>query len=65
MSGKFRYDYYTVDVPTDLGTMSERADVAINEARETARLWVVPCEWEVIDISPFDSAVRVRRRRRR
>lgn len=65
MSGQFRYDYYWVDVPTDLGTLSERADQAITEAREQARLYVMPCEWEVIDISPFDSSVRVRRRRRR
>lgn len=71
MARKYRYDYYTIDVPREAfesPDMSEeetderQADCAINEAREKARLYVIPCEWRII--SQVGDTVRVCRVRR-
>lgn len=47
MARRFRYDYYTVAIPHDLGDDETKENAAITEARERAHLWCVPCEWEV------------------
>lgn len=57
------YDYYTVDVPTDFGSKEERIDCAIDQAREQARLYVVPANWKVVEIDPDSSLIKVRRLR--
>lgn len=57
----YAYDYYTVDVPTDFGSEKERIDCAIDQAREQARLYVVPANWKVVEIDPDSSLVKVRR----
>ena len=46
---QYAYDYYLVEVPSDYSEdPEERENAAINEAKERARLWVVPCEWFVV-----------------
>lgn len=60
---KLIYDYYQVSVPEDLGTLMERCEVAITEARERTRLYAIPCDWTV-RIGPGDMLI-VRRRRNR
>ena len=43
---RYRYHYYDVEVPPDLSQdKEERADIAINQARERARLYITPCSW--------------------
>jgi hypothetical protein len=61
-------DYYTIAVPGDaFATLEEVKDQAINEARERAKLWCVPCEWSATvvrgEIGDSEITVRVRRRR--
>jgi hypothetical protein len=59
----YRYDYYTIDlsnIAPDF-TVDELAHMAINEARERSRLYVIPCEWQVMATEP--SIFRVRRKR--
>lgn len=57
-----RYDYYQVDIPEDVGDKEQRLDLAMDEAKERANLWVVPCEWTAWIIN--SQYVRVRRMRR-
>ena len=64
-----KYDYYTVAVPGDCAdTLAELADVAINEARERARLYAIPAEWLAVvirgEIGDCNVTFRVRRKRR-
>jgi hypothetical protein len=65
MASRYRYDYYRVDVPEDVGTMKERCSVAIETARERATLYVVPCAWEVLTIAGERFTVRRKRFARR
>jgi hypothetical protein len=69
-----RYDYYRLTLPSDLVQLSDWTewaaqmfDRAIDAARDTARLWCVPCEWqaELLEGGPdtFESVFRVRRKR--
>jgi hypothetical protein len=55
--GKLVYDYYDVDLPSDCCDESERFDLAVNQAREMARLYVMPCEWRLV--SDDGESVRV------
>ncbi len=66
-SGLFVYDYYDIDVPSDLGDEEERLDCAINEARERTKLYVMPCSWtaRLLDDSGYDCIYRVTRKRYR
>lgn len=49
---KFRYDYYTVSIPGDLSDdMTVLADQAITEAKERAKLYVMPATWTATRIS--------------
>lgn len=66
----YAYDYYRISIPGDLAdSLTELAEHAINEARERARLYCIPCDWEARRVSGEvgDHEVRfvVRRRRRR
>lgn len=45
----------------DLGTVRERCEQAITEAKEQARLYVVPCEWEVRSVDGEEFLVRRKR----
>ena len=52
LTKRLKYDYYTVILPGDLfESMEEFKDYAINEAREKAKLYVIPCSWRVKLIS--------------
>lgn len=62
MASELKYNYYVMDVPEDVGTLEERSDIAINTAREQARLWAVPCEWAIVKVS--GDLLTVRRIRR-
>jgi len=62
------YDYYIIDVPGDCAnTIEELGDIAINEARERAKLYCIPCDWCATAISgevgDFNVRFKVRRRR--
>lgn len=55
---KYRYYYYDVDVPEDCAeTEEERADIAINEARNMERIYHSPAAWYIVRI--VGSIVRV------
>lgn len=46
---RYTYDYYVIDVPSDIAlSPDERFDLAILQAREQARLYVMPCNWRLI-----------------
>ena len=67
---QYKYDYYTVSVPGDLETtMHGLSQWAINEAKEGARLCVIPCEWLAWPIQgkvgDLEVKIRVRRKRNR
>jgi hypothetical protein len=56
-------DYYQIQLD-DFGLQDdpeERAQIAILEAQERARIYAVPCEWQVIDDDGYTVTV-VRRR---
>lgn len=59
------YDYYTVNVPVE--AYEDRPDMlayaVINQAREQARLYCVPCDWTIL--AQDGDNFKVRRRRRR
>jgi len=58
----YRYDYYSIDIPSDVTEdRRERADMAIDQAREQAKLYVIPCSWEVR--ADDGNTVQVRRKR--
>ena len=64
----FVRDYYTVSIPGDLSEeMTDLENQAITEARERAKLWVVPCEWSVKlikgEVGSHEVVFRVCRRR--
>lgn len=45
-------DYYTISVPGDCAdSMQELGSIAINEARERAKLYCMPATWEAKHIS--------------
>lgn len=61
-------DYYLVKIPGDIGQSLEGlADLAINEARERAKLYCMPAEWQATHIAgelgDFEVIFRVRRKR--
>lgn len=63
-----RYDYYTIGIPGDaFETLKEASDCAIDEARDRASLYCIPCDWcaTVIsgEIGDYEITFRVRRRR--
>lgn len=66
---KYRYDYYTVSLPSDLFPDTEDGDNqminhAIDCAREQSRLYAIPCEWRAKIISTgHDVTYRVCRKR--
>ncbi len=61
-NGKLAYDYFKINFfPGDFPDPAERAQLAILEAEERTRAWVVPCIWEVI--SDDGRIVTVRRTR--
>jgi hypothetical protein len=65
---KFVRDYYLVQLPGDCAdSLDIAAQLAIVEARERARLYCLPCEWQVTHLSgePGDSEVVFRVRRKR
>jgi hypothetical protein len=52
-----KYDYYTVEIPSDWEKNANiRFGLAIGEARERARLFVLPCDWRLIS----DDGTRVK-----
>lgn len=59
---KLAYDYYQIGVPSDCATDPEdRRQLAINEARDRARLFAIPATWIVRgDDGETVSLVRVR-----
>ena len=62
MNGRqFKYDYYTIEIPADLGDEADRLETAITQARESVRIYQVPAEWEARAID--GERVRVRRKR--
>lgn len=68
MSKKFVYDYYKVLIPNDLSDDPKyAASVAIDQAREQAKLYCIPCEWTATKIgqNALDDIYRVRRKRNR
>lgn len=61
-------DYYTVSIPGDASdSLEDIASMAIDEARERARLYAIPCEWTACHVSgeigEWEVKFRVRRRR--
>lgn len=67
MSKRYKYDYYDVSVPTDLGDWRELCEQAIREANERTRLYCLPAAWEIRShagtIEDFEVTFRVRRKR--
>lgn len=65
---QFTYDYYSIGVPGDCAdTVEALAEIAINEARERARLYVMPATWsaelESGELGDFEVYFKVRRKR--
>jgi hypothetical protein len=54
----FKYDYYKVDIPDDITDPRERARLAMMDARQRARLWVIPAIWTVIKDDGAEIIVR-------
>lgn len=50
-------DVYIVQIPNDVGTPEERANIAINQAREESEVYAVPCTWEVETVGEDDVVV--------
>lgn len=64
----FVYDYYTIEVPGDIyPTLKWLGEVAIDEAKERARLYCIPCEWTATHVrgKPGDAYVVFQVRRKR
>ena len=64
-------DYYTISLPTDLENENDQweermCEHAIDEAREQARLYVIPCTWsaKLLHKGDWESKFRVKRERR-
>lgn len=61
-----RYDYYTIDVPSDaFVSEADAGHCAINEARDRARIYCMPCDWSATLLSKDGWTMRFRVRRRR
>ena len=61
-------DYYTIDIPGDAyDNMDDVDNAAINEARERAKLYVIPCGWHIVrrtgELGDWNIKVRVCRTR--
>lgn len=62
MSNTLRYDRYVIELPGDMFEFkTDFQDQAIYEARERARLYVIPCHWyaRIISGEPGDGIVKV------
>jgi len=65
------YDYYTVAIPGDVfdceDALERLADLAIDEARERARLYCIPAEWRATllsgEVGDWEVKFRVCRKR--
>ena len=65
---RYKYDYYTVDVPGDCAdSVAELGSIAIDECRERARLYCIPALWTALRIAGVvgDWTVRFRVCRKR
>ena len=68
---RFVYDYYEVSLPGDIfdgeDALERLANLAIDEARERAKLYCIPAEWTAERISgevgDFEVTFKVRRKR--
>lgn len=68
---KFRYDYYTIQLPRDMviesseDSIKELGQYAVNEANERARFYCIPALWEakLIDFNSSTVTFSVRRKR--
>jgi len=63
---RYAYDYYIIRLPLDVTEDEELLlGLAINEARERARLYVIPAEWcaSKVGESGMEHIIKVRRRR--
>lgn len=59
---KFTYDYYTIDLPSDVtDDKEERANLAFLQAEEITRIYAMPCEWFIV--SDDGNTIIVRRKR--
>ncbi len=58
---KFCYDYYDIDVPSDIEDLEERARLAFIAAEEKTRIYAIPAVWYII--SDDGQTVRVGRKR--
>lgn len=74
MKVKTKIDYYKITLPSDLiqspdQWLEQMSAIAINEAKESARLYCVPCTWDCHLVSggpdTWESTFKVRRRRLR
>ncbi len=70
MSKKYVYDYYEISIPGDaFETMEDACDCAINEARDRARLYCMPCMWSAWpirgEIGSWEIIFKVSRKRNR
>lgn len=62
---RFVYDYYNVDIPPDCEADPEkRFDLAVLEAGDRARLYVMPCNWILISDDGHNVRVCHKRHRR-
>ena len=65
-----RYDYYNIEVPGDCAdSIEELGDIAIDEARDRARLYCMPALWTAVliagEIGDWTVTFRVCRKRYR
>ena len=60
---KLVYDYYTVEVPSDVtDDIEERNNLIFMQAEDQAKLYVIPCTWEIL--ADDGNTAKVRRTRR-
>ena len=64
MRKRYIYDYYDVDIPDDCEEDADRRFLlAVNQARDAARIYAIPCLWYLVFLD--GNVVRVCRRRAR
>ena len=66
MSNKYAYDYYSIEMDSDIrayfdNNYSDICECAFNQAREQARLYVIPCEWTLISDDGYTMIIRRKR----
>lgn len=47
---KYKYEYYKVEVPEDVGDLEERSRVAFIAAEERTNIYATPVVWDVIKV---------------